>query len=501
MNNNTFNSSNFTRGVKNMNLRFWGGWFLAIACISIFLTMGCEKGSLGVKFATVFGRVVNKDNVAMGVPNATVRMVSKETVSGGGGLEQGYNFLSTVTDAEGYFVFEKVQPDNVIFEFSAPGYKKVVYPQSSSSDEEDSGDSADIESVTIANGASVDIRNILMEKVSQTIPSTINVKIDFIDKNSKKPVDDNVMFAVTFDGISYTDARKAKWWRDTGIQDVLGANEIAVGIRDESNTVLYNPASMTISGLMDQYVSIEVEPVTYTISCQFLNVPQYLISSTKCEPKLSFLVEDISDGLPIQNISITEVKDFSQLAVLEIPAMRNPQRIRIRMQGYRDEIILLNDIVSDGQKGSYRFDIDFQYDDDKSGDDPVSLATNYGVIGMLDNVIRTDIKVNIIGLAQNDQTKIYPNFTPKGGIIWEHPYGDGFGLADALGMANVTLKSSPTYFDMTYSVFVQPTNPASDSYIISSKDVSFAIYVPEQNETEQVVVIDASKMTSSSTNN
>ena len=65
-----------------MNLKFWGGWFLAIACVCIFLTMGCENGSLGVKYATVYGRLVNKDNIAMGVPNATVRMLSKETVSG-----------------------------------------------------------------------------------------------------------------------------------------------------------------------------------------------------------------------------------------------------------------------------------------------------------------------------------------------------------------------------------------------------------------------------------
>ena len=111
-----------------MNLRFWGGWFLAIACVCIFLTMGCESGSLGVKSAAVYGRVVNKDNPALGVANCIVRLVSKEAVSGGGELEQGYNFLSTITDANGYFAFEKVQPDNVLFEFSAPGYKKVIYP-------------------------------------------------------------------------------------------------------------------------------------------------------------------------------------------------------------------------------------------------------------------------------------------------------------------------------------------------------------------------------------
>ena len=48
-----------------MNLRFWGGWFLAIAGISILLTMGCEKGALGVKPATIVGQVVDKDNPSL----------------------------------------------------------------------------------------------------------------------------------------------------------------------------------------------------------------------------------------------------------------------------------------------------------------------------------------------------------------------------------------------------------------------------------------------------
>ena len=145
MNNHTNNSSTLTRGLKFMNLKFWGGWFLAIACVCIFLTMGCESGNLGVKYSTVYGRLVNKDTVNMGVPNATVRMMSKEAVSGGGELDQGYNFLATVTDANGYFIFEKVHPDNVVFEFSAPGYRKLIFPSTSESTEEDGSSSESLD--------------------------------------------------------------------------------------------------------------------------------------------------------------------------------------------------------------------------------------------------------------------------------------------------------------------------------------------------------------------
>lgn len=503
MTNNSNNSSNKTRGLKFMNLKFWGGWFLAIACVCIFLTMGCESGSLGVKYATVYGRLVNKDNVALGVPNATVRMLSKETVNGGGELEQGYNFLATVTDAEGYFVFEKVQPDNVIFEFTAPGYRKMVYPSTSTESEESDGsssESADIESVTISNGASVDLANIMMTKVSVTLPSEISVRMEFIDSTTKKRVDDNELFTVSFDGVRYT--KKAKAWRESGIDNVAGANEIAVNVRNDDEPVLYNPTSTTIDGTTDQYVSVEVTPVTYSLDFQFLNVPSYILSSTNNKPIITILVEDYSTT-PAQSISITDVGDnFGQLAHLDIPAVKNPQHVRIRMNGYRDEVIsLTNDLLS-GEKGSYRLDVDFQMDDGHSGDDPVTAAELNGRVGMLDNVIRSDIRVNMIGLAPNDKASIVTNFVPET-ITWSQSFvtsnNETIGLADSQGAITAILKNSPSYFDMTYSISVFPDNPASSSYIINSGSNVVPIGVPENGSTGTAVSIDVSKIGASST--
>ena len=142
--------------------------------------------------------------------------------------------------------------------------------------------------------------------ISETLPAEIKVKLELIDANTKKRVDDNERFAVTFDGVSYTDdkARPARWWRETGV-DILGANQISVALRHDSEPVLYSPASMTVSGNSDQYLSIEVKPVTYDLAFQFLNVPQYLLSSTKNVPILSFLVEyyENNEG-PAQNIHV-----------------------------------------------------------------------------------------------------------------------------------------------------------------------------------------------------
>ena len=502
MNNHTNNSSSLTRGLKFMNLKFWGGWFLAIACVCIFLTMGCESGSLGVKYATVYGRLVNKDNVAMGVPNATVRMISKETVSGGGELEQGYNFLATVTDANGYFIFEKVHPDNVIFEFSAPGYRKMVFPSTSTESSEEDGstsESADIESVTVANGAAVDLANILMEKVSITLPSEISVKLEFVDSATNKKVDDNELFTVSFDGVAYT--KKAKAWRESGIDNITGATEISVNVRNDDEPVLYNPVTTKIDGTSDQYVKIEVEPVTYGLDFQFLNVPSYILSSEKNKPIITLLVEDYSTT-PAQSISIKDVDEFGQLAHLNISAVRNPQNIRIRMNGYRDEVISLTNDLLAGEKGSYRIDVDFQLDDNHSGDDPVTAAELRGRVGMLDNVIRSDIRVNMIGLAPNDKASIVTNFVPET-ITWSQSFvtanNETIGLADAQGAITAILKNSPSYFDMTYSISIFPDNPASSSYIITSGDNVVLIGVPESGSTGTAVSIDVSKIDASST--
>ena len=504
MNNHTNNSSSLTRGLKFMNLKFWGGWFLAIACVCIFLTMGCENGSLGVKYATVHGRLVNKDNVSMGIPNATVRMLSKEAVSGGGELEQGYNFLATVTDANGDFLFEKVHPDNVIFEFTAPGYRKMVFPSTNTSSSEEDGstsESADIESVTVSSGAFVDLANIMMEKVSVVLPDRIKVQIDFVDATTKESIKDNISLTVSFDGVDKKD--NAKIWREYGAEDIMGANEINVNIRDIKNQdgiVIYKPIDTKITGTSNQYVTIELEPVTYSLDFQFLNVPSYILSSEKNKPIMTILVEDVST-IPYQSISITDVSNFGQLTHLDIPAVKNPQRVRIRMNGYKDEVISLTTDLLAGEKGFYRLDIDFQWDDGHVDDDPVTASLNNGRVGMLDNVITRDIKVNMIGLAQNDKAKIVTNFVPGSKTTYSPSFvasTETIGLADAQGAITAYLNKSPTYFDMTYSIIVYPDNPASSSYIINSGDNVVPIGIPEENHPTEINV-DISKIEASST--
>ena len=471
MNNNTQISSNLTRRLKIMNLRFWGGWFLAIACVCIFLTMGCEKGSLGTKYSTVSGRVVNKDNMALGIPNVTVRMVSEKTISGGGNLEQAYNFRNTVTDANGYFIFEKVQPDNVKFEFTASGYRKVIYPSTEETTEDDgtTSEALDLDAVTIGNGTFVEVGNIQMEKVAVSVPAQVNVKVEFIDAATKKRIDDNEFFTISFDGTPFT--KRAQAWRESGV-DIVGANEIAMSYRDVSEPVIYNPASMTISGISDQYLSVEVEPVTYDITFQFLHLPQYLVASTKNAPIITFLVEDISTTPP-QNISITNVNDleeseFAQLATLKVPAMRNPQQIRIRMHGYEDEVISLTSALGKGEKGAYRIDLDFQKDDQHKGDNPVIPEDYDSVLGMLDNVVHTHITMNFTGLKVNDRVQVITNCPYEAPITWSNG-NNGIGYVPASRSLTATLNQTPSYFDFYYTVIVTPADGTAP-YSISNEE-------------------------------
>ena len=91
------------------------------------------------------------------------------------------------------------------------------------------------------------------------------------------------------------------------------------------------------------------------------------------------------------------------------------------LNGYKDEVISLTNDLLTGDVGSYRLDIDFQLDDNHSGDDPVTAAELNGHVGMLDNIIKSDIRVNMIGLSPNDKASIVTNFVPET-ITWSQSF-------------------------------------------------------------------------------
>lgn len=416
MNNGNNTSYNMTRGNKTMNLKYWGGWFLAVACVCIFLTMGCEKGHLGVKPASVMGRLVNKDNVSVGVANATVRMVSKENV-GTGELQQGYNFLSAVTDENGYFMFENCSPDNVIFEFEAPGYQKTLYPdKSSSSEESGSSSSSDIESVSIHSGEVVDLKNILMRKISNPLPSTVTVKFQFVDAKMHTKVDDSCLFEVVINGKAYT--KTAGMWNAIGQIDVPSENSAKITVRNSDEVVKYEVWEKEVSLTTDIYQIIEIQPLTYSLSFHCVNIPDYIVNDGI---KMDFIAEIPAEGSkPSQKISETASvtrnlnECFATMDVSGIGISKN-LNIIIRTEGYSDEIVNIPSAsLKQGDQGNYRIDIDFKRDD--------SWALNInGVVeferiqnaneklGLADNIIKKDIVVHFIGLAVDTKVWFEPS--------------------------------------------------------------------------------------------
>ena len=179
-----------------MNLRFWGGWFLVLAGIAVMLTMGCEKGALGVKSALVTGKVVDKDNLSLGIPNATVKMVSKEQV-GSSELAQGNNLMTTVTDANGNFVFENVNPDNVVLEVQASGYNKIQFPgEDTTIGDEEIPVEAIAESISVRSGSVTNVGNIAIRKIANPLPETIVATLLLRDMKTLRAIEDS---AGTFD--------------------------------------------------------------------------------------------------------------------------------------------------------------------------------------------------------------------------------------------------------------------------------------------------------------
>ena len=196
------------------NFRFWGGWFLVFAGLSILLTMGCEKGALGVKSATVTGKVVDKDNTNTPVPNAIVRMMSKEAV-GSGELPQGSNFMATNTDANGNFIFENVSADNVVLEVNANGYAKILYPSTQAATTEDgqTEEAGQVQSVYVRSGSVTNVGYLAMTKISNPLPETISTSIVFRDATTLELIDEKAgPITVSFNNQTVT--LPVSNWRD-----------------------------------------------------------------------------------------------------------------------------------------------------------------------------------------------------------------------------------------------------------------------------------------------
>ncbi len=488
--------TNFSHSVGRfniMNLRFWGGWFLAIAGISILLTMGCEKGALGVKPATVVGQIVDRDNPAIPVANAVVRMISQQAV-GSNELTQGNNFVSAVTGTDGRFVFESVQADNVLFEYSAPGYASMIYPKKST--EEGEGEAAEVEFVSIRSGAFVDLRMLPLQKISNPLPATINVKIDLVDQVTQQPINlnpanESLLFTISLNGAAYT--KSAQMWRDQGVT-ISPSASIRTVVRHEALTPVYSSRDdITIDGNGDVFQRIELTPVSYQLSLRCINVPDYIVGSAAVVNLFAEIPAYRVAGVdkPAQIIRSAVMQTFGDMYVLELPGIALQSaagvHLRIQIRGYYDEVVhITSKNLKEGTQGNYRLDIDFLHRNDVQANDlptaeaptppygtvgvtysDMSVGTEtypvpyvpehekWGKAGLYDNMKRRDVRFVVSNLFNGDEVSMAAISLPNhGGPIYDRDPNLTSGLSNG-NPVTVDFLGVAVGYNMSYAMTVR----------------------------------------------
>ncbi len=360
-----------TGRVVNMNYRFWGGWFLVVTILVISMAIGCDN-TLGVKTATVTGQIVDSDTLEP-IAGGLVRMLGKEAAETGAALSQINTFLSTLTDANGYFVFEDVTPDNVVFQIEAPGYHTTTFPQStstSSSEDDDSGTSSetsgdtDIEYVSVLSGQHVDLHQIRMVRTSEAPSHKVTVRIDLYDSATKKPIDpaDGYDFTVILDSNSFTNQKVTKLKYD-GIQ-INSGKGLSLAIQNTDG--IYAEFKQEIDVLGDLYYRAEIDPIGFNLVVRAVNVPDYVGSYP-----INLFIERIDES-PVAMTVATGAIDFPKddgktFFNVPISNIKDGFQFRAQLHGYDDMVALVEPgVLANSNNETRRIDIDFSKEDSRT---------------------------------------------------------------------------------------------------------------------------------------
>lgn len=465
-----------------MNLRFWGGWFLVLAGISVMMTMGCEKGALGVKPATVIGKVVSKDNTSIPVPNAQVRMMSVIAV-GSNELKQGHTFASTVTDAGGNFLFENAPPDNVVFEVTAGGYAKMIYPETVAAIEDDgqAGAVSTVDQVYIKSGSVTNLGLLPMRKISNALPETVNVSLVLRDNKTREILTESAgPVTISFNNQSVT--LPVSNWKNgidlTGNPITLNA-ESSFQVMVRANPEFYNAQTTTMPGTGDIQAEIFLTAISYNLLLRCTEVPDYIQGGV-----VNIFAETIPTSLasPPKVIATHSIDDLGSLSApnlpetISIPGLALPVNLRIQVRGYSDEVMTIsqNNLPS-GSQGTYRVDANFLHNNGTRAliYDPV-LASQ---AGLLDNRLGRDVVLEVAGphLIDGDVVAVAISL-PSGNST----YDNGVVVsATPVACSNnrpvrVTFPDTAVGYNMSYTVSIYPSvgspSYASGSYTLSSTE-------------------------------
>ncbi|MBU1109661.1 MAG: carboxypeptidase-like regulatory domain-containing protein [Candidatus Riflebacteria bacterium] len=437
-----------------MQLRFWGGWFLAIAGLAIVLSMGCEKGALGVKPAIVTGYIVKADN-GEAIPGATVRIMSKEGTVGET-VKVGSNFMTTITDANGRFWFDNVVPDNIMVEYSK-GSNKGTYPSATTSTTDTetgaTSEGAQLEAVYVKSGAIVDLGSLPLTQIAGTLPSNITIKLDLVNATTLEKIPAGEKFVVTLNGVPLLNTANSNSLTAGELRDGISkASEQALDIvvRHDSDTILYQtttPKHVVVNG-SEIYETILLTPVSYNLFLRCVNVPDYITVSSAL---VNVFAED-SETNPSRPPQILATHTFPATtpvagtlpSLITISALSMPVDLRIQVRGYQDEVLkIVRDNLTDGTQGNYRIDIDFL--GNNSTLSSTYHPTTNNVVGIFDNMLRRDVALSIAGpdLSANSWVDAMINLPY---LRISTPVTENFGLPRAYNSSDNWIASYPSFW-------------------------------------------------------
>ena len=436
-----------------MNMRIWGGWFLVVIGVSILMTIGCDKGSSGVRTASLKGRVVDATQPAQGVAGARVTMISSGLTSTGGTPPLG-QMKVTIADENGYFYFPNVMPDSVKIEVIKPGFTTLVYPQASGGGGEDPGDpgaggagggggtdtggssglaepaggagglpgfsvrqaairaqsapsgGTSIEAIWVTSGNDFDVGVLYMERDGTTIVSgdgLVAARLIFRDKNSQDYITpEELGVTAYFDGTPFT--YTVKEWRE-GI--TVGGNTIKVPQKAGSYTCDIRPATdrykstqTSFSGSYDIVEDVLLESRSYDILLRCTNVPDSLLGEV-----INVYAETIPET-PASSAKVVATHSVSTLGsdltqnlpnTIRIDGISLPINLRVQVKGYRDEVLRISsEKIPPGTQGIIRVDVNFLYNNQGNYFTYDPLVASQG--GMLDNRIGRTLILRVSGL-------------------------------------------------------------------------------------------------------
>lgn len=452
-----------------MNVRVWGGWLLAVLGITVLMTMGCEKGALGVRTSNLTGMVIDGASSAP-VAGVRVKIVSETAVSTNAQMALGQNYVS-VTDANGRFMFTNLTPDKFKMEATKVGYEDIQYPSASST----------VTSLYVPNAETVDIGSIKMYAVGSPLPQYISIRLNLRDSKSMELLDGNEQVTITFDNQTFTyTVTEWKNGQTTGGQTIqLPAKSGAYAVSISPNPDLYKTTNTTLAGTANILTDIMLEANSYNLIVRCVNVPDYILGGI-----MNIYAEQAGTNPPkilaTHTISDLGNQTTPQLPnVVQVPGVAFPINLRVNVRGYQDEVIAIDTgDIAQGEQGNIRIDVDFL---SNNGTFAPALDAANPVVGILDNRVTRGVTIRVAGPDLFQHDTVIGNLWHTNVSVPDYPGG---------GACDLDYAGVPVGYKQPWTVSIYPgTGPdaASGSYSISGD----TMINPEEDVGDIILLIGA----------